>query len=199
MSNDTPYAKAVLGYTERRLVEKYGPADEAAPAPDAGGEWREMTVEAIRQRRASLYKGLAYRSDPNAAGAMKSDLDYLLSIQDSHEEEVDKELSRWQDAIRDKLINLGAPDWKIDGAGCDSGDPLDFTLAEVGQGAGYFVDQLDALKVALNELLVEAETSCVLWQQSRGFVGTVQDAYDKNLMPPAYSRAKAALSTLKSQ
>lgn len=31
---------------------------------------------------------------------------------------VDSELHRWQEAIRDKLIDLGAPDWKIDGAGC---------------------------------------------------------------------------------
>ena len=61
---------------------------------------------------------------------------------------VDKELRRWQDAIRDKLIDLGAPDWKIDGAGCDSGDPLDFTLTEIGQGVGYFIDQLEELKKA---------------------------------------------------
>lgn len=61
-------------------------------------------------------------------------------------EAVDKELRRWQDAIRDKLIDLGAPDWKIDGAGCDSGDPLDFTLAEVGQGCGWFIDQIEELK-----------------------------------------------------
>lgn len=32
MFNDKPYANAVLGYTERRLAEKYGPTDEAAPA-----------------------------------------------------------------------------------------------------------------------------------------------------------------------
>lgn len=61
---------------------------------------------------------------------------------------VDKEIRRWQDAIRDKLIDVGAPDWKIDGAGCDSGDPLDFTLAEVGQGVGYFIDQLEELRAA---------------------------------------------------
>lgn len=68
---------------------------------------------------------------------------------------VDKELRRWQDAIRDRLIELGAPDWKIDGAGCDSGDPLDFTLAEVGQGVGYFVDQLEQLR-SLNQTQAES-------------------------------------------
>ena len=66
-----------------------------------------------------------------------------LSMIETSEDELDKELRRWQDAIRDKLIDMGAPDWKIDGAGCDSGDPLDFTLAEVGQGVGYFIDQLE--------------------------------------------------------
>ena len=63
----------------------------------------------------------------------------------------DKELRRWQDAIRDKLIDLGAPDHLIDGAGCDSGDPLDFTLAEVGQGAGYFADEAESLRTALRQ------------------------------------------------
>lgn len=60
------------------------------------------------------------------------------------DERVDKELRRWQDAIRDKMISMGVPDHLIDGAGCDSGDPLDFTLAEVGQGLGYFIDKLEA-------------------------------------------------------
>jgi hypothetical protein len=72
---------------------------------------------------------------------------------------VDKEIRRWQDAIRDKLIDLGAPDWKIDGAGCDSGDPLDFTLAEVGQGAGYFVDKLDALREVVRNAVAQLETA----------------------------------------
>lgn len=61
-------------------------------------------------------------------------------------EAVNNELRRWQDAIRDKMINMGVPDFKVDGAGCDSGDPLDFTLAEVGQGLAYFIDQLEATR-----------------------------------------------------
>jgi hypothetical protein len=67
------------------------------------------------------------------------------------DERVDKELRRWQDAIRDKMIDMGVPDSLIDGAGCDSGDPLDFTLAEVGQGVGYFLDQLEAVPRATRE------------------------------------------------
>jgi hypothetical protein len=42
------------------------------------------------------------------------------------------------------MISMGVPDDLIDGAGCDSGDPLDFTLAEVGQGVGFFIDKLEA-------------------------------------------------------
>lgn len=68
-------------------------------------------------------------------------------------EAVDNELRRWQDAIRDKMIAMGVPDFKIDGVGCDSGDPLDLTLAEVGQGLAYFIDQLEAEKqVASNDI-----------------------------------------------
>ena len=53
----------------------------------------------------------------------------------------DKEIRRMQDGIRDHLIKLGAPDNLIDGAGCDSGDPLDFTTAEITQAFNYFEDQ----------------------------------------------------------
>ena len=52
------------------------------------------------------------------------------------------------------------------------------------------------LVAALKEALVEAEVSTVLWQQSRGFVGTVEDAYDKGLMPTAFVRARATLATV---
>lgn len=81
----------------------------------------------------------------------------LTAIQ-TNEEELDRELRRWQDAIRDKMIAMGVPDSRIDGAGCDSGDPLDFTLAEVGQGVGYFVDQLDELPAAATAVPVEQQT-----------------------------------------
>jgi hypothetical protein len=49
---------------------------------------------------------------------------------------------------------------------------------------------------ALKDALFEAEVSTVLWQQSRGFVGTVEDAYDKGLMPPAFVRARVALAAV---
>jgi hypothetical protein len=52
------------------------------------------------------------------------------------------------------------------------------------------------LVAALKEALFEAEISTLLWHQSRGFVGTVEDAYDKGLMPPAFVRARAALAAV---
>lgn len=61
------------------------------------------------------------------------------------EKERDEETRRWQDAIRDKIL-AELPDAHIDGAGCDSGDPLDLTLAEVGQGLAHVIDKLDDAK-----------------------------------------------------
>jgi len=52
----------------------------------------------------------------------------------------DDEIRRFQDGVRDHLISLGVPDSRIDGAGCDSGDPLDFTKAEITQAFSYFED-----------------------------------------------------------
>lgn len=54
----------------------------------------------------------------------------------------DQELRRWQDEIRDAVIrHSGAPDSRIDGAGCDSGDPLDLSLAEISQGFAWITDK----------------------------------------------------------
>lgn len=54
---------------------------------------------------------------------------------------IDKEQARWQEAIHAKLCKL-TPGATIDGGGCDSGDPLDFTLAEIGQGVNYYANIL---------------------------------------------------------
>jgi len=56
------------------------------------------------------------------------------------QEQDDAEIVRIQDGIRDYLVSLGVPDGKIDGAGCDSGDPLDFTKAEIAQGISHLED-----------------------------------------------------------
>lgn len=54
------------------------------------------------------------------------------------------EVDRLVDGIRDHLISLGVPADGIDGAGCDSGDPLDFTKAEITQAFSYFENQSDS-------------------------------------------------------
>ena len=73
------------------------------------------------------------------------------------EGEVEQETLRWQDGIRDKLISLGVPDNLIDGAGCDSGDPLDFTLAEISQGVAFFSGEVEQLRALLSEKLKERD------------------------------------------
>lgn len=54
------------------------------------------------------------------------------------------EIDRLVEGVRDHLIALGVPADRIDGAGCDSGDPLDFTTAEITQAFSYFEDQRPA-------------------------------------------------------
>lgn len=57
--------------------------------------------------------------------------------------ELETDYRRWQDAIRDAVIkHSGAFEGKIDGGGCESGDPLDFTLAEIELGFAHLDDTL---------------------------------------------------------
>ena len=56
---------------------------------------------------------------------------------------LDKEMGRWQDAIKDLLDkNLPDPDDDVDGSGCDSGDPLDLSLSEISQALSRWQDKL---------------------------------------------------------
>jgi hypothetical protein len=115
---------------------------------------------------------------------------------------MDKEIRRWQDAIRDKLIDLGVPDHLIDGAGCDSGDPLDYTLAEVGQGVGYFVDQRDELhtRAAVVPGLVEALKG-LGWHSQNGvdtcWCHVKSDAYVKHTKQCEDARAALAATQIR--
>ncbi len=58
-------------------------------------------------------------------------------------------LGRWQDEIRGALCARVPDPHRIDGGGCDSGDPLDLTLAEVAQAVNQLTDQADEQIAAL--------------------------------------------------
>lgn len=57
-------------------------------------------------------------------------------------EERDEEIGRWQNEIYQLLCKF-CPDINIDGAGSDSGDPLDFTVSEIGQALAHLQNKID--------------------------------------------------------
>ena len=44
------------------------------------------------------------------------------------------------------LLKRVAPGVIIDGGGCDSGDPLDVTMTEIGQAVNWIQDEVNILK-----------------------------------------------------
>jgi len=61
---------------------------------------------------------------------------------------LDAEIGRWQQAIYEaccKAVDGLREAVTIDGAGCDSGDPLDLTLTEIGQAVNALRDEIDEL------------------------------------------------------
>lgn len=92
------------------------------------------------------------------------------------EQERDREAGRWQEEVYDLLRkHVPHPD-AIDGGGCDSGDPLDFTLAEVSQGLDQLQAQLQAVTGELasikspdlkKEKLVHG-MNCSAWHSEHG-------------------------------
>ena len=56
-----------------------------------------------------------------------------------------EEQARWQEAIRELLVRYH-PD--VDGSGCESGDPLDVTLAEINMTLIHMQNKIDVLEGA---------------------------------------------------
>lgn len=99
-------------------------------------------------------------------------------------EELEKDYRRWQDGIRDAVVRLsGAPEGNIDGGGCESGDPLDFTLAEVELGFAHLDNTLrqrtERAEVALKGC--SRELSYLVRQIKARPGGSVDRAYQESL------------------
>jgi hypothetical protein len=72
-------------------------------------------------------------------------------IQSAIDTEIDTEQGRWQETIYNLVTKETGqlhPPPMIDGAGCDSGDPLDFTLSEIQQAIGAWEDHAAKLHTA---------------------------------------------------
>jgi len=80
------------------------------------------------------------------------------------EKELDDELGRWQQEIYEQL-GKACPGLNIDGAGSDSGDPLDFTRSEIAQVVNYFTDQLATAQARIKEL--EKDKARLDWCESQ--------------------------------
>ncbi len=120
---------------------------------------------------------------------------------DNHEkrkriEELEKDYRRWQDGIRDAVIDLsGAPDGDIDGGGSESGDPLDFTLAEIRLGFAHLdntlregVEKAEAGLHDLKQALREAIKALRVFHGEPGW-----DSWDKG--SPEMKRWRALLDS----
>jgi len=106
----------------------------------------------------------------------------------SAEEEHDKELGRWQGAIYRLIKEETGADVEIDGSGCDSGDPLDLTLAEISQGFAYLDDKCFELLRGLG-LLDKAEISKLV-EESKSSLSVVLDLFAKHLLKLTIAEGK---------
>jgi len=82
----------------------------------------------------------------------------------------DKEIGRWQQAIYEaccKAVEGLRETVTIDGAGCDSGDPLDLTLTEIWQAAHGLQNEIDLLTMERDKALEDFGALISQLQESR--------------------------------
>lgn len=92
-------------------------------------------------------------------------------------------MRHWQDAIREFVIKKsGAPDHKIDGAGCESGDPIDFTLTEIGQAIDFAIEVIPPSATGANtvpgqmeRMAAEMQAMNDRWARLHKALGTLPD------------------------
>lgn len=75
-----------------------------------------------------------------------------------NEQEHDKEIGRWQQAIYEAIKGHSGADAEIDGGSCDSGDPLDLTLTEIAQGFNYLDNLLFEAMESVSHSKIEGST-----------------------------------------
>lgn len=112
---------------------------------------KKTTLDVKWLTKAITSRDAAIRAEAEAQGVRRG------------EAELEKEQGRWQEAIYN-LICERCPEVQIDGKGCDSGDPLDFTLAEIGQALAYWQDKHDeSVSVSFKraaEIAEQSEACC---------------------------------------
>jgi hypothetical protein len=100
-------------------------------------------------------------------------------IQSAIDTEIDTEQGRWQETIYNLVTKETGqlhPPPMIDGAGCDSGDPLDFTLSEIQQAIGAWEDHAAKLHTARQK---DAETIAELEAENEGLVRLLQNRAER--------------------
>jgi hypothetical protein len=103
----------------------------------------------LEARLQAALKSDAFHTE--ACGAHQHHIDELTeALRDSNDarHKLDVEIGEFQNEVRELIIERsGAPENCIDGKGSDAGWQ-EFTLAEIGQGFAYLVEQRDALLAA---------------------------------------------------
>ena len=123
----------------------------------------EVDIQSAKEHIASFWKGLnngALRSLSRNATAMVlayvEHLENTLCSITKERDEAKDDLGRMQDKVYEIAKGVardhGVEEWRIDGAGCDSGDPVDFTGDEMCQAIRIIEDDLDDAKEVIKKI-----------------------------------------------
>lgn len=138
---------------------------EAVAKECRGLSWDELVEKCLKLEHALLVQGeMLKQTEADLAAAQKEVENFRSEAWVS-----DAEIGVFQDRVRALIIDLAkCPDSIIDGKGSDAGWE-EFTLAEIGQGIAFVIDQREAALKACASARQLAEYIVSDWEKSKSW------------------------------
>ena len=161
-SFDLEVSQAVVAQLRAQVREVTAERDEARVEAQAGSEAAELVISLRQQLVASQAEARDLRAEVERLRAERDEARACLRASDA---ERDVEQARWQDRIIAEIARA-CPGLSVNGAGCESGDPLDFSAAELRQALNHLLDERDEARALVAAYRSEAEHECSICQHN---------------------------------
>lgn len=150
-----------LDVTEEDVI-RYGVAKVRAACTSWTEEEARETFEGHKANNTEIWREVVANA---RISKQEEQLRAQIKRADAAEKAIENEQTRWQGEIYKMCLNAVGRDehTAIDGGGCDSGDPLDFTKTEISQAFAVLIEKYETLEARVRELEAAKDVGFEEW------------------------------------